>query len=314
MVRDTSKAEQSCEVASRMNEFLVMFWLLRFLRGWGSKSSKILFASICGMDMMQEQWTTALGAFYAYLDTFHGLRQYNWALIACFSRSCTIISCHPGSGKAHRLLVEQLHYYRIDLPTTRCMWSGRYPFWVLGYPTYSIQYMGRSFAQRGASCHHIETYTDSMYRYWSTFSSALYPSVLATFQSNLDPLRTSKIPLIDVAIIGGGPAGLSTASTLARQLHAAVGFDSQVHRNAKYTSMHMVPGWENKDPKDFRASARSDVLANYSTVEFANVGVATIEKKDGAHFIVSDVNGKGWHFRKILLAVGPSNKFRPSPR
>ncbi|KAI0174127.1 hypothetical protein BJ166DRAFT_574445 [Pestalotiopsis sp. NC0098] len=115
--------------------------------------------------------------------------------------------------------------------------------------------------------------------------------------------------LIDVAIIGGGPAGLSAASTLARQLHTAVVFDSQVYRNAKSTSMHMVPGWENKDPKDFRASARSDVLANYSTVEFTNVGVATIEKKDDAHFLVSDVNGKEWHFRKILLAVGSSNIF-----
>lgn len=148
-----------------------------------------------------------------------------------------------------------------------------------------------------------------MYRYWSTFSSALHPSVLATFQSNLDPLRTSTKPLIDVAIIGGGPAGLSTASTLARQPNAAVGFDSQAYRNAKSTSMHMVPGWGNEDPKDFRASARSDVLANYSTVEVTNVNVALIDKKHDAHFIVSDVNGKEWHFRKTLLAVGSWNKF-----
>lgn len=140
------------------------------------------------------------------------------------------------------------------------------------------------------SFHHIEIYPDSIN--WSTFLSALHPPFLTTFQYNLDPLPSSIISLIDVAIIGGGPAGLSAASTLARQLHTAVVFDSQVYRNAKSTSVHMVPGWENRDAKDFRASARSDVLANSSTVEFANVGVATIEKKDDAHFLVFDVSGK----------------------
>ncbi|RYP22479.1 hypothetical protein DL767_009051 [Monosporascus sp. MG133] len=36
----------------------------------------------------------------------------------------------------------------------------------------------------------------------------------------------------DVAIIGGGPAGLTAASTLARQRHTAVVFDSKSYRNA----------------------------------------------------------------------------------
>lgn len=128
--------------------------------------------------------------------------------------------------------------------------------------------------------------------YWSTFSFALQPPILTTFRSNLGPLPTLAMSPIDVAIIGEGPAGLSAASALARQLHTAVVFDSQVYRNAGSTSVHMVPGWENKDLKDFRASAQSDILANYSTVEFSNEGVAMIEKKDDAHCLVSDVNGK----------------------
>ncbi|PSD86665.1 hypothetical protein C7G64_19140, partial [Acinetobacter baumannii] len=115
--------------------------------------------------------------------------------------------------------------------------------------------------------------------------------------------------LIDVAVIGGGPAGLSAASTLARQLHTVTVFDSQVYRNARSSSMHMVPGWENKDPKDFRASAKNDIVANYSTVEFTNLGVTKIEKKNDAHFMVSDSNGKEWQFHKIILAVGSSNIF-----
>ena len=45
---------------------------------------------------------------------------------------------------------------------------------------------------------------------------------------------------IDVAFIGGRPAGLTAASTLAHKLHAAVVFGLKIHRNALATRMHMV--------------------------------------------------------------------------
>lgn len=117
--------------------------------------------------------------------------------------------------------------------------------------------------------------------------------------------------MIDVAIIGGGPAGLTAAGTLARQLHTAVVFDSQVYRNAKATHMHMVPGWENRDPKEFRASAKRDIISNYMTLQFSDVAVAKIEKKSDSHFVVMDANNKEWNFRKVILAVGSSNIFPP---
>ncbi|KAK6076983.1 thioredoxin reductase-like protein 1 [Seiridium cupressi] len=114
--------------------------------------------------------------------------------------------------------------------------------------------------------------------------------------------------LHDAAIIGGGSAGLSAAATLARQLHTAVVFDSKVYRNARSYHMHMVPGWENRDPKEFRAIAKQDDLTNYSTIRFADVGVEEIEKTD-SHFLVSDVSGKVWGFRKVILALGSENVF-----
>ncbi|KAI0972068.1 FAD/NAD(P)-binding domain-containing protein [Xylaria arbuscula] len=114
---------------------------------------------------------------------------------------------------------------------------------------------------------------------------------------------------IDVAVIGGGPAGLTAAATLARQLHTAVVFDSKSYRNANATNMHMVPGWENKNPADFRSTTRTDVESNYSTIEFADVAVNKIEKVSDAHFKLWDANDKEYNFRKILLAVGSSDTY-----
>ncbi|RYO96528.1 hypothetical protein DL763_003147 [Monosporascus cannonballus] len=93
--------------------------------------------------------------------------------------------------------------------------------------------------------------------------------------------------LIDVAIIGGGPAGLTAASTLVRQLHTAVVFDSKTYRNAAATHMHMVPTWDHQNPKEFRAEARHDVESRYSSIRFV------------------DVVG----FRKVILAVGCSDTY-----
>ncbi|KAF2967233.1 hypothetical protein GQX73_g6331 [Xylaria multiplex] len=114
---------------------------------------------------------------------------------------------------------------------------------------------------------------------------------------------------IDVAVIGGGPAGLTAAATLARQLHTAVVFDSKTYRNAKASHMHMVPGWENKNPQEFRSSTKVDIISNYSSIQFADIAVSKIEKKSDAHFTLLDADNKEWNFRKIILAVGSSDTY-----
>ncbi|KAJ2979729.1 hypothetical protein NQ176_g3073 [Zarea fungicola] len=72
----------------------------------------------------------------------------------------------------------------------------------------------------------------------------------------------------DVLILGGGPAGLSMATTLARQAYTALILDSNVYRNARATHMHNVPGFDHVPPADFRAKVRSDLMARYKSVEF----------------------------------------------
>ncbi|KKY35166.1 putative thioredoxin reductase [Diaporthe ampelina] len=113
----------------------------------------------------------------------------------------------------------------------------------------------------------------------------------------------------DVAIIGGGPAGLTAAATLARQLHTAVVFDSNKYRNAVSKEMHMVPSLEGKDPAEFRREAREGITSRYSTVEFQDVAVSKVQKKGDAHFVTTDAAGKTWRTRKVLLAIGSTDVF-----
>ncbi|KAK2597542.1 hypothetical protein N8I77_012321 [Diaporthe amygdali] len=113
----------------------------------------------------------------------------------------------------------------------------------------------------------------------------------------------------DVAIIGGGPAGLTAAATLARQLHTAVVFDSKKYRNAISKEMHMIPSLEGKDPAEFRREAREGITSKYSTIEFQDVGVSKVQKKSDAHFVTTDTTGKTWKSRKLLLAIGSVDIF-----
>jgi len=115
--------------------------------------------------------------------------------------------------------------------------------------------------------------------------------------------------LVDVAIIGGGPAGLTAANTLARQLHTAVVYDNRSYRNVDVDHLHMILAWDHKNPEDYRSAARRNILENYSTIEFAEVSVVKIDKKSDAHFEVHDSNGDVRRFRKVILAVGSTNKY-----
>lgn len=127
----------------------------------------------------------------------------------------------------------------------------------------------------------------------------------------------------DVAIIGGGPAGLTAAATLARQLHTTVVFDSNRYRNWMSKEMHMVPSLEGKDPAEFRREAREGITLRYgSTVEFQDVAVTKVQKKGDAHFVITTAaepgaegggggssSSKTWRARKLLLAIGSTDVF-----
>lgn len=52
----------------------------------------------------------------------------------------------------------------------------------------------------------------------------------------------------DAIVIGGGPAGLSALSGLARVRRRVLLIDSGEYRNGQTTHMHDVIGWDGKKP------------------------------------------------------------------
>lgn len=107
----------------------------------------------------------------------------------------------------------------------------------------------------------------------------------------------------DIIIIGGGPAGLSTAASIVRQDHKTILFDSGHYRNAKSAHMHTVPGHDHQDPKAFRDAARKD-YDRYGTVTVVASEIQTVVKKDDDTFEAKDQDGKIWTGKKVVLATG----------
>ena len=89
----------------------------------------------------------------------------------------------------------------------------------------------------------------------------------------------------DVAIIGGGPAGLQAALTLGRIHRDAVLFDNGTYRNAGVAHMHNVLTHDGTAPSEFRATAR-DQLAAYDTISVRDVAVTDVVQADGGFRLV----------------------------
>lgn len=126
-------------------------------------------------------------------------------------------------------------------------------------------------------------------------------------QSKLYPSNESfhaNIMIFDTLILGAGPAGLSAALGLARQLYSVVVFDSQRYRNHPASHMHNVLTWDHKSPVDFRESAKANLLARYDSVVFRDSRIDEIAKLEDGTFEVTDGLGAKTLGRKIVLATG----------
>jgi thioredoxin reductase len=136
------------------------------------------------------------------------------------------------------------------------------------------------------------------------------------------PAPVSTAIQYDCVIIGGGPAGLSALSGLARVRRNALLIDSGEYRNGLTRHMHDVIGNDGKlstyldlglssdssatgtVPAVFRAAAREGI-AKYPTAHMQNGTVTSIVSvQNGTSFITTDSTGANYTSRKIILATG----------
>ncbi len=109
---------------------------------------------------------------------------------------------------------------------------------------------------------------------------------------------------VDVAIVGGGPAGLSAALMLGRCRRTVVVFDDGNYRNRDARVVH---GFLTRDhaeipPEELRALGRAD-LCRYPTVSMVYATVVDARQEDGQFVLVAE-SGDELACQALLLATG----------
>lgn len=116
---------------------------------------------------------------------------------------------------------------------------------------------------------------------------------------------------VDVAIVGGGPAGLQAALTLGRIRRTVLLLDSAEYRNATASHMHNFLTHDGDDPADVRAEARKE-LEHYDTVEHRSDSVLAISPH-GSGWHLETAGGDTVHARRVILATGVRDTLPDKP-
>ncbi|MDQ0827528.1 thioredoxin reductase [Arthrobacter sp. B2I5] len=107
--------------------------------------------------------------------------------------------------------------------------------------------------------------------------------------------------IFDVAIIGGGPAGLTAGTALARALRSVVVIDAGEQRNLGAESVHGFLSREGMHPRDLLAAGREE-LARYGGTMAS--GFVRSASRDGDRFVLALDDGSTRVARRLLIASG----------
>lgn len=106
----------------------------------------------------------------------------------------------------------------------------------------------------------------------------------------------------DVAIVGGGPAGLTAALFLARYLYSVVLIDSRDPRNWEARGINGYLGLHGITPPELRERGRAEA-ARYGAT-FVDGCVSTVRQDEEEGFVTALEGGRTFTSQRLLLAIG----------
>jgi len=106
----------------------------------------------------------------------------------------------------------------------------------------------------------------------------------------------------DVAIVGGGPAGLTAALWLARYLHSVVLIDSGDPRNWETRGINGFLGSQGIRSPDLRKRGRADAEKFGAVLIDGNV--TSVKNTNGERFTLNLTDHRVFEARRMLLAIG----------
>ncbi|WP_104042908.1 NAD(P)/FAD-dependent oxidoreductase [Arthrobacter sp. ZGTC412] len=112
----------------------------------------------------------------------------------------------------------------------------------------------------------------------------------------------------DVVIVGGGAAGLSAATTLARALRSVLVIDSGTPRNAPAAGVQGYLSRDGVHPSELLSMGRREVLSYGGTV-VEGEAVSARRTPDGFEVIVG--NGHRFSGRRLLVTTGLTDELPP---
>jgi thioredoxin reductase len=106
----------------------------------------------------------------------------------------------------------------------------------------------------------------------------------------------------DVAIVGGGPAGLTAALFLARYLHSVVLIDSRDPRNWEARGINGYLGLHGITPPELRERGRKEA-ARYGA-NLVDGCVSTVRRENEDRFVTTLEGGRTFTSLRLMLAIG----------
>ncbi|MGI3786380.1 MAG: FAD-dependent oxidoreductase [Janthinobacterium lividum] len=129
------------------------------------------------------------------------------------------------------------------------------------------------------------------------------------------PSASASLGAYDVLVVGGGPAGLSSAVALARSLRSVLVVDAGQPRNATAAGVHNYLGREDVSPADLLADGRDTLTSYGGRVETGEVTRLEQLGQEPSRpwFRASMADGRQVEARRVVVATGLTDELPSIP-